>query len=74
MKKAMFFTSILALAVSAKAWTIHFCRPSSSCSPTLVPNGYSNLDWSNFYYVDPIWSGAGDGFRQGPTRSMTWPT
>ena len=67
MKKAMFFTSILALAVSAKASTVNFAALPAATTPTLVPNGYSNLDWSNFYYVDPIWSGAGDGFRQGPS-------
>lgn len=31
-----------------------------------MPNGYGNLDWDNFFYVDPVaWSGAGPGYHLG---------
>jgi len=66
MKKAMLFASILALALSAKAANVNFAALPATATPTVLPNGYGNLDWSNFSYVDPSWSGAGEGFRQGP--------
>jgi len=56
----------LALALGASAQTVNFAALPAVSKPTLLPNGYANLDWSNFYYVDPIWSGAGAGFKQGP--------
>lgn len=38
-------------------------------TPTLLPNGYGQLTWSNFFYVDPVeWSGAGPGYKLGPDR------
>jgi len=38
-------------------------------TPTLLPNGYGQLAWSNFFYVDPAeWSGAGPGYKLGPDR------
>jgi hypothetical protein len=66
MKKAALFATILALALGARAQTVNFAALPAVSNPTLLPNGYSNLNWSGFYYVDPIWSGAGAGFRQGP--------
>jgi hypothetical protein len=66
MKKAALFASILALALSARAQTVNFAALPAVSSPTLLPSGYDKLDWSGFYYVDPIWSGAGIGFKQGP--------
>src|SRR5271167_1619218 len=56
----------LALALGASAQTVNFAALPAVSHPTLLPDGYANLDWANFYYVDPIWSGAGAGFRQGP--------
>jgi hypothetical protein len=66
MKKAALFATILALALGASAESVNFGALPAVSNPTLLPNGYSNLDWSGFYYVDPIWSGAGVGFKQGP--------
>ena len=57
---------LLALVMGASAETLSFAQLPVAMNPTLVPNGYANLDWSGFSYVDPIWSGAGPGFRQGP--------
>ena len=35
-------------------------------TPTLMPNGYGGLNWSNIFYVDPSqWSGAGPGYKDG---------
>jgi len=35
--------------------------------PSPMPDGYGQLDWSNFYYVNPYgWPSAGPGYRQGP--------
>ncbi len=32
-----------------------------------MPRGYSSLNWSNIFYVDPAeWSGAGPGYKLGP--------
>ena len=36
-------------------------------APTPMPLGYGQLDWGNFFYVNPWgWSDAGAGFRLGP--------
>ncbi len=36
-------------------------------SPAPMPNGYGQLNWGNFFYVDPYtWSGAGPGYKLGP--------
>src|SRR5208283_2960582 len=58
---------LLALVMGASAETLSFAQLPIAMNPTLIPNGYANLDWSGFFYVDPIWSGAGPGFRQGPS-------
>jgi hypothetical protein len=67
MKKLSLLAFILALVLGASASTVNFAGLPAVNTPTLVPNGYGNLDWSNVYYVDPTWSGAGDGFRRGPS-------
>ena len=67
MKKATLFAFILALVLSASAETVNFAGLPAAASPTLLPNGYSSLDWANFYYVEPLWSGGGAGFKQGPS-------
>ena len=66
MKKAALLASILGLALGASAQNISFAGLPAVSNPTLLPNNYSNLNWSGFYYVDPVWSGAGEGFKQGP--------
>jgi len=36
-------------------------------SPAPMPLGYGQLDWGNFFYVNPYgWSDAGTGFKLGP--------
>src|SRR5271169_5585235 len=67
MKKAALFATILALALSVSAQTVNFGTLPPVFSPTALPNGYGNLDWSAFSYVAPSWSGAGAGFTQGPS-------
>jgi hypothetical protein len=66
MKNVTLLAFILALVLGASASTVNFAGLPAVTTPTLLPNGYGNLDWSNFYYVSPAWSGAGDGFRRGP--------
>jgi hypothetical protein len=66
MKNVTLLAFILALVLGAGASTVNFAGLPAVKTPTLLPDGYGNLDWSNFYYVDPAWSGAGDGFRRGP--------
>jgi hypothetical protein len=56
----------LAWALGTSAQTVTFAALPAVSNPTLLPNGYANLDWNNFSYVDPLWSGAGVGFKQGP--------
>jgi hypothetical protein len=35
-------------------------------TPSPVPNGYGQIDWGNFYFVNPYgWSGAGSGYMLG---------
>ena len=67
MKKAALFATILALALGVSAQTVNFATLPPVFSPTALPNGYDNLDWSAFSYVAPSWSGAGAGFEQGPS-------
>ena len=66
MKKVTLLAFILALVLGASASNVNFAALPAVSNPTLMPNGYGDLDWSNFYYVDPIWAGAGAGFKQGP--------
>ena len=68
MKKIALFATILALAMGASAQQdVTFSALPTALSPTALPNGYSDLDWSGFHYVAPSWSGGGDGFKQGPS-------
>ena len=66
MKKLSLFAFILALVLGAGASTVNFAGLPAVATPTLVPNGYGGFNWTNFYYVSPAWSGAGDGFKRGP--------
>jgi hypothetical protein len=67
-RKIALLVCILALAMCASAQTlITFSNLTPSTSPTPVPNGYSNLNWEQFYSVDPLqWGGSGPGFTNGP--------
>jgi hypothetical protein len=67
MKKTLVLLGLaLAWTLGASAQTVTFAALPAVSNPTLLPNGYANLDWTNFSYVDPLWSGAGIGFKQGP--------
>jgi hypothetical protein len=71
--KSLFSTTclilcLLALAVGASAQQqLNFSNLPLVNSPSPMPNGYGNLSWGNFFYVDPFeWSGAGNGYKLGP--------
>lgn len=58
-------TTLLALVVSASAQgVINFGDMPNALSPRPMPNGYANLNWTGFFYVNPFaWDGAGPGFK-----------
>lgn len=69
MKKTLVLLAcLMALAIGAAAQDqLNFSNLPLVSSPSLMPNGYGNLDWGNFFYVDPFtWSGAGSGYKLGP--------
>jgi hypothetical protein len=69
MKKTLIvLASLLALAIGATAQQqVNFSQLPLISSPAQMPNGYDQLSWGNFFYVDPFtWSGAGPGYRLGP--------
>lgn len=69
MKKILvLFAGVLALALGATAQeNLNFADLPLVSSPTLMPNGYGQLNWNNIYYVNPNeWSGAGPGYKDGP--------
>jgi len=71
MKKTLvLLTFMLGLALGAIAQEpLTFANLPLVSTPTLLPNGYGQLNWSNFFYVDPWeWSGAGPGYKLGPDR------
>lgn len=59
---------LLALVAGASAQqSINFSNLPLVNSPSPMPSGYGQLDWGNFFYVNPYgWSGAGPGYRLGP--------
>jgi len=59
---------LLALVIGASAQEqLNFSQLPLIDSPSPMPNGYGQLDWGNFFYVDPsTWSGAGPGYKLGP--------
>jgi len=67
--RLILLTTLLALAIGAGAQVIHngglnFGDMPSALSPTPMPNGYGNLNWTGFFYVNPfVWDGAGPGFK-----------
>jgi hypothetical protein len=58
---------LLALVVGASAQqTINFSNLPLVSTPSPVPSGYEQLDWGNFFYVNPYsWSEAGPGYKLG---------
>jgi len=76
MKKTLaLFACILALALGATAQeNLNFADLPLVSSPTLMPNGYGQLNWNNIYYVNPSqWSGAGPGYKDGPIGGVSRP-
>ncbi len=68
MKKTLvLLASLLALAIGANAQQlVNFSQLPLISSPSAMPNGYDQLNWGNFFYVDPFtWSGAGPGYQLG---------
>jgi hypothetical protein len=73
MKKTLVLLALaLALALEATAQeNLTFFDLPLVGSPTLMPNGYGQLNWSNIFYVDPDqWSGAGPGYKDGPVGGI----
>ena len=69
MKKTLILVAcLLALALGAAAQEdLNFADLPLISSPSPMPNGYGQLNWNNFFYVDPyLWSGSGPGYRDGP--------
>ena len=76
MKKTLvLLTLALALVLGAAAQeNLSFSDLPLVSSPTLMPNGYGQLNWSNIFYVDPSqWSGAGPGYKDGPVGGILRP-
>jgi len=68
MKKTLVLLAcIAALALGASAQeNLNFADLPLVSSPSPMPNGYGQLNWSNIFYVDPEeWSGAGSGYKDG---------
>jgi hypothetical protein len=69
MKKTLVLLAcIVALALAASAQeNLNFANLPLVSTPSPMPNGYGQLNWTNIFYVDPsAWSGAGPGYRDGP--------
>jgi len=68
---------VLALATVTAAsaqQNVNFADLPLVSTPTLLPNGYGSLNWSNIFYVDPSqWSGAGLGYKDGPIGGILRP-
>jgi len=67
-KTIVLLACLLALATGAIAQEqLNFDNLPLLSSPSPMPNGYGNLNWGNFFYVNPYaWSGAGPGYMLGP--------
>jgi hypothetical protein len=68
MKKMLVLLAlVLVLAFGATAQeNLNFGDLPLVSTPTLMPNGYGQLNWTNIYYVDPVlWPGAGPGYKDG---------
>ncbi len=76
MKKTLvMFAFVLALALAAAAQeNLTFGDLPLVSSPTLMPNGYGQLNWTNIFYVNPSqWPGAGPGYKDGPIGGILRP-
>ena len=64
------FFCLLALAAGASAQEqLNFADLPSVSTPSPMPNGYGQLDWGNFFFVDPSqYLGAGPGYKLLGTR------
>jgi hypothetical protein len=64
-KTLLLLTCLLALAIGAVAQeNLNFADLPLVGTPTPMPSGYGQLNWSNISYVDPSqWSGAGPGYK-----------
>jgi hypothetical protein len=67
MRKSVLFAYILVLAMTAIAANaqeqVNFADLPLIGTPAPLPGGYAELNWGNFFYVDPsLDSGAGPGF------------
>jgi len=62
------FVCVLALVAGASAQeNLTFADLPSVSTPSPMPSGYGQLNWSNFFYVNPWqYAGAGSGFKGGP--------
>jgi hypothetical protein len=58
---------LLGLAIGAAAQEqLNFSQLPLLDTPAPMPNGYGQLNWDNFFYVNPAtWSGAGPGYKLG---------
>ncbi len=65
MKNLLLLFVLLGLAIGASAQELmNFSDLPDISSPSPLPNGYGNLNWTGFFFVDPFqWSGAGPGFK-----------
>lgn len=65
MKNLFLLFVLLALAIGAGAQElITFADLPDINNPSPMPNGYGNLNWTGFFYVDPFeWGGSGQGFK-----------
>ncbi len=59
---------LLSLAIGAGAQEqLNFSQLPVVNSPSPMPSGYGQLNWANFFYVNPYgWSDAGPGYELGP--------
>jgi hypothetical protein len=76
MKKTLVMLAfVLALVLAAAAQeNLTFADLPLMSSPTLMPNGYGQLNWTNIFYVNPSqWSGAGPGYKDGPIGGISRP-
>jgi len=66
-KRIVLLACLLALTTGAFAQNqLNFDSLPLVNSPLPIPNGYGNLSWGNFFYVNPYgWPGAGPGYQLG---------
>ena len=69
MKKLLLLVVLLGLAAlgATAQETVNFSDLPDMDNPSPIPNGYGNVTWSGFYFVDPFdWGGSGQGFKHAP--------